>query len=310
MLGDLSHFSGHAGLVCDAVTEYLASSSTVRATESDSNNGDLFRALRGCSINFGIADFLGGTLVYPIETKDQQLQAFYNYSTNPSSDPNVSLIHSFGISAERDSGFVNSIVHMKPESEPSVIKPFTSLSPTYLNTLRERSLTELTIEQDSYNVTGLCQIIIVTTYYIDLSLLHHIYDLWHHSCDRVKDHAGIIWSMSLQLISPMVIIHSPFLQDVIPTLSADSKSIVVALLTGTWEDPAALEGVAMQLIDGIETTAQESAVQTGYLYPNYARAGQNVFGEGKRKAWLQQMSKKYDPEGIFQRCVPGGFKLF
>ncbi|KAL9023593.1 MAG: hypothetical protein Q9196_007104 [Gyalolechia fulgens] len=111
----------------------------------------------------------------------------------------------------------------------------------------------------------------------------------------------------------MVITHSPFLQDAIPTLSADTKSVVVALLTGTWEDPrdtAALEGVAMQLIDGIETAAQESDLQTGYLYLNYAHAGQNVFGEGKRKAWLQQMSKKYDPEGIFQRCVPGGFKLF
>ncbi|KAL8836812.1 MAG: hypothetical protein Q9170_002773 [Blastenia crenularia] len=266
--GGLSHFSGQAGLVCDAVTEYeivLASGSTVRATENDSDNGDLFRALRGCSNNFGIVTqftfrtfpqgrLWGGTLIYPLETKDQQLQVFYKYSTNPSCNPNVSLIHSFGMSAERGSGFVNSIVHTKPESEPTVIKPFTSLSPMYLNTLRELSLTELTVEQDSYNKN-----------------------------------------------------------DVIPTLSAGSKSIVVAQLTGTWEDPrdtAALEGVAIKLIDDIETAAQKSDLQTGYLYLNYAHAGQNVFGEGKRKAWLQEMSRKYDPQGIFQRCVPGGFKLF
>ncbi|KAL8723135.1 MAG: hypothetical protein Q9181_007347, partial [Wetmoreana brouardii] len=167
--GGLSHFSGHAGLVCDAVTEYevvLASGSTIRATENDPDYGDLFRALRGGSNNFGIVTrftfrtfpqgrLWGGTLIYPIETKDQQLQAFYEYSTSPSCDPNVSLIHSFGMSAERGSGFVNSIVHTKPESEPTVIKPFTSLKPTYLNTLRELSLTELTVEQDSYNRNGL-----------------------------------------------------------------------------------------------------------------------------------------------------------
>ncbi|KAL8723689.1 MAG: hypothetical protein Q9181_007230, partial [Wetmoreana brouardii] len=169
MPGGLSHFSGHAGLVCDAVTEYevvLASGGTVRATENDPDYGDLFRALRGGSNNFGIVTrfsfrtfpqgrLWGGTLIYPIETKDQQLEAFYNYSTSPSCDPNVSLIHSFGMSAERGSGFVNSIVHTKPESEPTVTKPFTSLKPTYLNTLRELSLTELTVEQDSYNRNGL-----------------------------------------------------------------------------------------------------------------------------------------------------------
>ncbi|KAL8718429.1 MAG: hypothetical protein Q9225_004428 [Loekoesia sp. 1 TL-2023] len=325
--GGLSHFSGYAGLVCDAVTEYevvLASGNTVLATENDPDYGDLFRALRGGSNNFGIVTrftfstfpqgrLWGGTLIYPLETKDQQLQAFYKYCSSPACDPNVSLIHSFGMSAEKGSGFVNSIVHIKPESEPTAIKPFTSLRPTYLNTLRELSLTELTTEQDSFNENGLCQIMIATTSYIDLPLLYHTYDLWHNSCESVKNYAGIVWSMSFQLISPTVIAHSPFLQDVIPTLSTHSESIVVAQLTGTWKNPndtAALEAIAIKLIDDIEIATQKNGLETGYLYLNYAHAGQNVFGEGERKAWLRKMSRKYDPEGIFQYCVPGGFKLF
>lgn len=169
MLGGLSHFSGNVGLVCDNVLEYevvLASGTIIRTTENDPEHGDLFRALQGGSNNFGIVTrfifrifpqgrLWGGTLIHPVETKNQQLQAFYVFAGNPLYDPNASLIQSFGMSAERGSGFVNSIVYTKPESQPTVIRPFTSLEPTYLNTVRELSLTELTQEQDSFNENGL-----------------------------------------------------------------------------------------------------------------------------------------------------------
>lgn len=169
ILGGLSHFSGSVGLVCDNVLEYevvLASATTVRVTEKDQEHSDLFRALHEGSNNFGIVTrftfrafrqgrLWGGTLIYPVETKDRQLQAFYNFAGNSSYDPNASLIHSFGMSAERGFGFVNGVVCTKPQSNPAVIKPFTSIEPTFLNTLRELSLTELTREQDSFNENGL-----------------------------------------------------------------------------------------------------------------------------------------------------------
>ena len=165
------------GLVCDNVQEYeivLASGAIVRATENSLEHGDLFRALRGGSNNFGIVtrfvfrtfrqgQLWGGTLIHPIETKEQQLQAFYNFASDPLYDPNASLIHSFGMSAERGSGFVNSIVYTKPQSEPAVIKPFIDMEPTYLNTLRELSLTELTQEQDSFNENGLWYVLCPTS---------------------------------------------------------------------------------------------------------------------------------------------------
>ena len=161
---------------------------------------------------------------------------------------------------------------------------------------------------------GLCsQIMIATTYYLHLPLLHHTYDLWQRSCEAVRGRRGIVWSMSLQPIVPSIIARSPFLQEAIPTLSANPKPIAVAQLTGTWKDAkdtAEIEAVAQKLINDIDLVARKEDMQTGYIYLNYAHAGQNVFGEGKRREWLQQISRKYDPEGIFQHCVPGGFKLF
>ena len=169
ILGGLSHFSGSVELVCDSVLEYevvLASGTVLRTTETNQEQGDLFCALRGGSKNFGIVTrfvfrtfpqgrLWGGTLIQPLETKDQQLQTFYNFTSNLSYDLNAYLIYSFGMSAERGSGFVASIVYTKPQSEPAVVKAYTSPEPIYLNTLRELSLTELTREQDSFNENGL-----------------------------------------------------------------------------------------------------------------------------------------------------------
>ncbi|KAL8651007.1 MAG: hypothetical protein Q9210_003490 [Variospora velana] len=325
--GGLSHFSGHVGLVCDNVLEYevvLASGSIVRATPNDLEYSDLFYALRGGSNNFGIVTrftfrtfpqghLWGGTLIHPIETKTQQLQAFYDFCGD-SYDPSASLIHSFGMSSERGSGFVTSIVYTKPEHEPAVVKPFTEIQPVYQNTLRELSLTALTLEQDAFNENGLCQIMIATTYYLHLPLLHRTYHLWQDSCDSVRHCTGIVWSVTLQPITPTIIAHSPFLQEAIPDLARNSnKTVVVAQLTGTWkdsEDTAAVEATALKLIDSIDREARAVEMETGYIYLNYAHAGQNVFGEGQRKEGLREISRKYDPEGIFQRAVPGGFKLF
>ena len=168
-VGGLSHFSGDLGLVCDTVLEYeivLASGKVLEVTETASEHADLFHALRGGSNNFGIVTrftfrtfrqglLWAGMMLHPLETKDEQIQAFHDFCTSSSFDPHASLLQSFGLSAERGTGCVNSIVYTKAEPEPEVFKPFTTIQPVYMNTLRELSLTELTVEQDAFNQNGL-----------------------------------------------------------------------------------------------------------------------------------------------------------
>jgi hypothetical protein len=51
-----------------------------------------------------------------------------------------------------------------------------------------------------------------------------------------------------------------------------------------------------------------------FIHLNYAGESQDPIGSygknGDKKKQLQAVSKKYDPKGVFQTKVPGGFKLF
>ena len=143
------------------------------------------------------------------------------------------------------------------------------------------------------------QITIATTYYLHLPLSHVTYDIWQRSCDSVWGDSGIIWSVSFQPIVPLVIEQSPFLQDAIPTLPGGIKPIVVVQLTGTWKDlndTAAIKAIGLKLINDVDVAARTEYVQTGWIYLNYAHAGQNVFGEGRREEWLQKVISMFEPE--------------
>ncbi|KAF2111293.1 hypothetical protein BDV96DRAFT_603398 [Lophiotrema nucula] len=205
-------------------------------------------------------------------------------------------------------GSVNSIVYTKAETEPAAFRRFTTIQPAYMNTLRELSLIELTLEQDALNENGL---------WYGIQAMRTLKDTCRQqgkpaSCESVQNHAGIVRCLTFHPIVPTVISKSPFLQSAIPTPISSPKPIIIRQITRTWKDDkdtAAVEAAAVQRISDVEAAAQEEGMQTGYTYLNYAHSGQKVFGEGDRLRQLIDVSKRYDPDGIVQKCVPGGFKL-
>lgn len=97
-------------------------------------------------------------------------------------------------------------------------------------------------------------------------------------------------------------------------LSKDGP-ILVLLLIGTWDkasDDAEAERLGAKFIDNICMRARELGAFHPYIYMNYAWKGQQVIDAYGLpiKQTMQSVSRKYDPDGIFQYAVPGGFKLF
>ena len=80
-----------------------------QTTETSQQQSDLFRALRGGSNNFGIVTrfvfrtfpqsrlWVGTPSFTPSRPRNQQLQPFSNFPSNPFYDPSASPIHSFGM---------------------------------------------------------------------------------------------------------------------------------------------------------------------------------------------------------------------
>lgn len=69
-------------------------------------------------------------------------------------------------------------------------------------------------------------------------------------------------------------------------------------------------------VKAVLARAKSEAVGMGvfnrYEYLNYAAGWQNPiagYGESVRRE-LQGVSRRFDPRGVFQRLVPGGFKVF
>lgn len=126
---------------------------------------------------------------------------------------------------------------------------------------------------------------------------------------------GVVWSLTLQPIVPAITSKSSPQGGNSLGLNPSDGPLINALLTSSWSessDDELINETAAKFIDDIETLAREEGVYRSFIYLNYANKTQNpIDGYGAAsKANLQALSKKYDPEGLFQRGVPGGFKLF
>ena len=62
----------------------------------------------------------------------------------------------------------------------------------------------------------------------------------------------------------------------------------------------------------INALAQSMGLLHEFEYLNYADSSQNPIASygADNVRRLRAMSRKYDPHGVFQRQVPGGFKLW
>lgn len=89
---------------------------------------------------------------------------------------------------------------------------------------------------------------------------------------------------------------------------------MLALVSIRWSDPAddaRIQAFSLRVQQRAVQAAKAMGKNTDYIYMNYGNGAQDVVaGYGaQNKARLEQISKKYDPEGVFEKLQPGYFKL-
>jgi hypothetical protein len=99
-----------------------------------------------------------------------------------------------------------------------------------------------------------------------------------------------------------------------PPNSHPEEDLILVLISNYWSggaDSSALRDGTRALIEEIDALAKSEGLDERFRYMNYAAEWQDVVAgygeESVRELW--RVSRRYDPRGIFQERVPGGFKL-
>ncbi|KAJ8068118.1 hypothetical protein OCU04_003690 [Sclerotinia nivalis] len=326
--GGLSFFCPQFGLGCSNVISYdivLASGSIITAPAT--NNSDLWRALKGGSNNFGIVTrfkvrsfpsgkIWSGFLYMPSSQVAKVLAAFHEVVGRVDSDEYAAgpiacftYIQPLGLQAIS----VN-LVHTKPPEKkwPACwdTSSFKSLFRLW-STCKVRTLTSATDEMNALNPPGRRQILASTTIKNDAATLVSTHDVYRNAIASLRSVKSLSWTLVLQPLLP-VWLHKG---DTNPLGLRDvNEPLVLVSFTVNWqkdEDDEQLHAATRRSIEEIERIASKNGTSHPWRYLNYCANWQRPFeGYGEENLrFLQEVSRIYDPEGLFQKGCVGGFKL-
>ncbi|KAK8008423.1 hypothetical protein PG991_010974 [Apiospora marii] len=337
--GGFSHFSPRYGLVnttqhriiecgkfaCDTVDNFevvLASGQIVNANAR--SNSDLWRALRGGSNNFGIvtaftmrsfsqSDYWGGSIISDSTHMDKLFRAFESFTSSPTYDPYATNILNLIWQPATDSWItLQSPSYTKKQVGPPALEKFTSV-PSFVNTMRISNSSDFS--KELYSAPGQRQLMITATFQISMAMLRAIHTIELQTVPALRNASGLQWSLALQPQPAIISQASARAGGNSLGLDDSDGDLFNVLLTTTWvdkKDDPLVESQSRRMFEQFQAEAERLGVTNPYVYLNYAASWQDpIRGYGDvNKAFLQDVSRKYDPYGLFQKAAPGGFKLF
>ncbi|KAL1614226.1 hypothetical protein SLS56_012166 [Neofusicoccum ribis] len=334
--GGISFFNARVGFVCDSVANFepqivLASGEIVNANKEE--NADLWQALKGGSNNFGIVtridmmtfenggDLWGGFVYYDNSTAEQHVKAFTHFVDKIESDPNASNILFTATSPVSSAGeiiFLTSPVYTKPVERPPIYDELLAIPGNLTNfttTVGIRNMSTLvgTVQPAS----GFRQIFRTCTFQNDEHVLMKALELSADWTERFK-HESIEgdWVSATQFhpIPKIFSERSVERGGNVLGLERFSSNLVVFLAVFTWEDAtkdSLFHSAAEQLIEDVVEFSRSLGKDNEWIYLNYADKDQNPLESygPENVAKIRAAAVKYDPDGVFQTLVPGGFKI-
>lgn len=345
--GGLSFFSSREGFICDNVVSFeivLASGDVVQANATE--NSDLWRALKGGGNNFGIVTrfdlrtypqqpFWGGVVFYPASDANYpgQVEALVNEVRKPEPSDETHIMVNLGYSAQFGDHMMglNQVYYTGPDAVsaygstdaatgkirvPPMLQPFTSVQPQLeqLNSLRIMTLVQGATEHAVMATERQRCAYMNCTLRADKDALIAAADIYSKAIEPLKPLDGITLCLTLQAYPRSLLRRTAELGGNVLGLDPREPLVTILLLT-YWrrkEDDEQILGVLRSALEAIEKDADARGQRVPYTYLNYASDFQDPFSSyGKEnKKFLQEVGRKYDPEGLFQKNVPGGFKLY
>ncbi|KAF4539823.1 FAD binding domain containing protein [Lasiodiplodia theobromae] len=319
--GGVSFFNARKGFVCDSVANFevvLANGDIVNANSQE--NSDLFQVLKGGGNNFGIVTRIdmetfdnngllwGGLLQYPSSTMPQHVKAFTHFTDNVEKDPNASTIMFVSFNSEEtgDIGIFNSHVYTEPVVQPPAYDEFNAIPGKIFDTSRITNMSDLVAEVPLE--TGWRQLMMTCTFQNDEEVLSKVVELYRGTAEKLNGTSGT-WTFGNQYHP----IPKIFAQHSVEK-GGNILGLELMLTLVQWDEAENDEtfiNANKQLIDDVIAHSRSVGKADDWLYLNYAWQTQDVLNSygPDNVAKMRAASSKYDPDGVFQRLVPGGFKI-
>ena len=240
------------------------------------------------------------------------ISAFNNFASNSTSDPDAALI-SVVVFYQGEFLWNLDLEYAKPIVNPPIFHEFSAI-PHTSSTTRITNLTDLTLELNTENPYGLREKYSTFTVRNSPVLQAKMIDIFMEEARPIANVSGLVTTFEMLPITESTV--AQFAQrggNALGISTADAPLILAGVPT-RWADAAddaRILQMVVNVIDRSVAAAKEMGLEHRYIYQNYAYQGQDVFkGYGDENlAKLRAVSRKYDPEAVFQKLQPGYFKL-
>ncbi|OAL46185.1 FAD binding domain-containing protein [Pyrenochaeta sp. DS3sAY3a] len=326
--GGISYFSPEHGLICDNVLEFevvLADGSIV--TASKTKNPDLFTVLKGGNSNFGIVTnfkfgtfdydgLWGGLVIYPETTIQDQFKALINFSNNIDKNPKGSAIvmpvYQSAVGADL---ILNAYDYAEPVVRPDAYKEFLAIPGNISDSTGIRNMTSLAAELAGATTHSVY--FGTLTFANDLRVMTKAHEIYKDVLANLKAKATGDWGIYVlyQPLPPAYWRNSASRGGNVLGLERFGNQVLCLYQPyiswqGAGQD-ALFQQAGADLINRIRAYAESIGADNPYLYLDYADKTQDPlksYGPDSVKK-MKAAAKKYDPFGVFQNLVPGGFKI-
>jgi hypothetical protein len=336
--GGISFYGNQHGWSADTVVEYevvLASGKIV--TVSASANSDLFWALKGGSSNFGIVTsfklrtypskkVLAGTYTVSGEHTSQFLAAIANYSAY-NTDPRSHIVPMIipDANAKVSASAVILFYDSATESNPACFAPFFDI-PSIANSVAFKTLADFSVETGALVVPGINDIFVAGTtvgksYSSLLKGIQLVYDGFFKALPelyaQVPYDAISLVSIDWQPIGALWAAGSQRSNPGGNALGIDVKNKGTYLCWAEvveWRGEQYTDAVnswVAKTTAAINAATKQAKLFDAFNYMGDAAGFQDIYnGYGAvAKNKLLGISRKYDPERVYQKLLPGGFKI-
>ncbi|KAL6875000.1 hypothetical protein J3F83DRAFT_712930 [Trichoderma novae-zelandiae] len=325
--GGFGYWAAKAGFAADQVTAFqvvLASGDIVTASATE--NASLYKALKGGASNLGIVtrftfktfaieDVWGGDIYYNRTTINAQAQALYDFTSNPSYDTNAGYSLTYAWNPTTGTFITARLAYAEPVANPPVFQAITAIPDQLQNTTQITGVAAFSNQSILFSPVGYRQENWDLTFENNVVWYKSLFGLFQNSVSSLKGVENITWTLTLEPIVPAIIVQSTANGDNVLGLDNTTlPGLALGVFSATWWTPAKdtqVYSASDKFLQKVTEVAKKAKVLNPYIDVNHAGRKQNPiasFGPSN-VAFLKQVAKIVDPKGVFQKLLPGGFKL-